>query len=131
MMTKSVVAVGLAVGLAVLSAAPGWCQQTTPLPPQSTGYYLLKAVASLLVVIALILLTYYALKKLSWPQPRVLTSGPMEVLQVLPVEPGRRIYLIGIKDRAYIVAWSQEAVALIGEMERSEVDDTLTDSRGD
>ncbi len=127
MRTESV----LAVGLAMLSAAPGWCEQTTPLPPQSSGYYLLKAVASLLIVIVLILLTYYALRKLSWPQPRALTSGPVELIQVLPVEPGRRIYLIGIKDRAYIVAWSQDAVALIGEVERAEVDGTLTDSPGD
>ena len=127
MRTRSIVA----VGLFVLAAAPGWCEQATPLPPHSTSYYLLRAVASLIIVIALILLTYYALKKLSWPQPRALTGGPVELLQVLPVEAGRRIYLIGIKERVWIIAWSQDAVALIGEMERAEVDETRTTIPGD
>jgi flagellar biogenesis protein FliO len=122
----------LMVVVAVMSAVPGWCQQMpAPLPPPSTGHYLLKAIGSLLIVVALILLTYYALRKLSWPQPGTLTSGPVELLQVLPVEPGRRIYVIGIRDRAYIVAWSQDAVALIGEVERAEVDETLSESLGD
>ena len=109
----------------LLSAAPAWCQADTSLAAHGSAYYLLKALLSLLIVIVLILLTYYALKKLSWPAPGALTEGPLELLQVLPVEPGRRIYLIGLKGRAYVIAWSQESVALIGELERSEVDEQL------
>ncbi len=111
----------------LLSAAPAWCQVDTPLSAHEPTYHLLRALASLLIVIVLILLTYYALKKLSWPAPGALTEGPLELLQVLPVGPGRRIYLIGLKGRAYVIAWSQESVALIGELERSEVDEQLPD----
>jgi|GEM_PF-7051017 len=111
----------------LLRAVPGWCQADTSLAAHGSAYYLLKALASLVIVIALILLTYYALKKLSWPAPRALSEGPLELLQVLPVEPGRRLYLIGLKGRVYLIAWSQESVALLGEMERSESDEQLAE----
>jgi len=95
-----------------------------PLASHGPTYYLLKALLSLLIVVALIMLTYYALKKVSWPQAGVLKDGPLELLQVLPVDVGRRIYLVGLKDRAYIIAWSQDSVALVGELARSEIEGT-------
>lgn len=109
--------------VALLCAGPAWCQDAGQLPAHGPLYYLLRALLSLLVVIALILLSYYALQKLRLPQAGAHTEGPLELLQVVPVSAGRVIYLVALGTRAYIIAWSQEGCTLIGDVDRAEIED--------
>jgi len=87
----------------------------------SVALKLLQALASLAIVIALILLSYYALRRFSWPAPSGPVEGPMRVIQVLTVEPGRRLYLVQVGSRAYLLAWTAEAATFVAEVDPADI----------
>ena len=114
--------------LALLTTAPAWCEHSGQLPAHGQLYYLIRAIASLIVVIALILLTYYVLQRLRLPSTVAHGDGPLELLQVLPLSAGRFVYLVALGSHVYIIAWSQEGCTLIGRVRRTEMDDDPDDS---
>lgn len=87
----------------------------------SVALKLIQALASLAIVIALILLSYYALRRFSWPAPSGPVDGPMRVIQVLTVEPGRRLYLVRVGSRAYLLAWTAEAATFVAEVDPADI----------
>ncbi len=100
----------------------------------SVALKLLQALASLAIVIALILLSYYALRRFSWPAPSGPVEGPMRVIQVLTVEPGRRLYLVEVGSKAYLLAWTAEAATFVAEVDPGDIAGPQVDadaSRGD
>lgn len=116
------------VCVALLALAPigsAWAQEAVSGPDQwsagSVALKLLQALASLAIVIALILLSYYALRRFSWPPPSGPSQGPMRVIQVLNVEPGRRLYLVEVGPKAYLLAWTAESATFIAEVDPADV----------
>ncbi len=117
------------IGLIIISVASCMAAgcEGQELSAHGPGYYLLRALGSLVVVIGLIVTTYLLLRRFSGHEvPRVgsATCGPVEVLQILPVDAGRRVYLLAVADKAYIVAWSGDTATLLGTMERSSLSDS-------
>jgi flagellar biogenesis protein FliO len=107
----------------VAPITPAWCENAEQLSIHGPVYYLLRAIGSLMVVVALILLTYYALQKLRLPSSAAHVEGPMKLLQVLPLSAGRFVYLVALGSRVYVIAWSQEGCTLIGQVDRTEMGD--------
>ena len=118
---------GWIVGLASAMAAGAQAQVGEPAStisaPGSEVYYLLRALGSLAIVIGLILLTYYVLRRYSWGRPALSEPGPMRIIQTLSVEPGRRLHLLQVGSRAFVVAWTAESATLIGELDLADLGD--------
>ncbi len=117
---------GLATLFVVAACSRAWAQGGVAGPDQwsdgAVALKLLRALASLAVVIALILLSYYALKRFSWPPVSGLSEGPMRLVQVLSVEPGRRLCLVQVANRAFLLAWTSETATVVAEIDPAEID---------
>ncbi|MFO7948566.1 MAG: flagellar biosynthetic protein FliO [Armatimonadota bacterium] len=110
---------GIAVAVTAALPAAAWCQDDSAILTGDPWYHLLQALLYLLVVIGLIVLTWYVLKRVSLPGQNTLEEGPVEVLQAKSLGQGRTLYLITAGKRVFLVAWSQETATLIGEIERA------------
>ncbi|HCU36806.1 MAG TPA: hypothetical protein DGT21_15555 [Armatimonadetes bacterium] len=115
----------VAILVALGQSGAAWAQPGAAGPdqwsPGSVALKLLQAFASLAIVIALILLSYYALRRFSWPASSGPVEGPMHVIQALTVEPGRRLYLVKVGSKAYLLAWSAEAATFVAEVDPADI----------
>ncbi len=107
---------------AVAIPAAAWCEDGSNILTGDPWYHLLQALLYLIVVIGLILLTWYVLKRVTLPGRSGPEEGPVKVIQTVSLGQGRTLYLIMVGERVFLVAWSQETPTLIGEIERSAVD---------
>ncbi|MFP3902687.1 MAG: flagellar biosynthetic protein FliO [Armatimonadota bacterium] len=106
-----------------------WCQDASNVVTGDPWYHFLQALLYLLVVIGLILLTWYVLKRVSLPGRSAPEEGPVDVIQTVSLGQGRTLYLVMVGQRIFLVAWSQETPTLIGEIERSAVEIPAGDDR--
>lgn len=111
------------VSAALAAPAIGWCGDDAATRFDNPWPHLLHALAYLLVVIGLIVLTWYVLRRVSSGVLSPSEEGPLEVIQTVSVGQGRMLCLAEVAGRVYLVAWTDGSAEVIGEFESSEIDE--------
>ncbi len=112
--TRAAVAV-----LALTSCRGAWAQQATELTARSPWALLGQALLSLAVVVGLIYLVYFGLRKLTDRQLGADAEGPMRVAQARHLGGDRWLYLVEVEGRRLVVGGTGAGLALIAELESS------------
>lgn len=100
-------------GAVVVAGAACAQQQVVPPPAYEPGPYLLQALISLVVVVALIYGAYYLLRRLQGPALRLTGEGPMKVLQSVPLAGGNVLHLVQVEGQTLLVASGPQGVTLL------------------
>lgn len=109
----------LAVVLAMGLAPGAWAQPTAPVAglPHSPAYYLLQALLSLAVVIALIYGATWLLRRVGPGRTTAGTDGPAELLQSVPLQGGYVLHVARVGKKLLALTCGPGGVAAV------EVDD--------
>ncbi|MBN1127346.1 MAG: flagellar biosynthetic protein FliO [Chitinispirillaceae bacterium] len=102
---------------------------------KETGYgiVLLRIIGSLVLIVALIYLVIFLLRKagLTGGSARVGGgSGSMDVLEVLPLGQNRNAVLFRVMDTVYLCSQTQTAISLLDKIEGQRAIELLTSSKG-
>ncbi len=100
-----------------LSPVAAWAQ-TGDLPPRSPSVLLAQALLSLAVVVGLIYLVYFGIRRIGDRQPDGATEGPMKVIQTRHLGGDRWLYLIEVEGRRIIVGGADGQITPVAELER-------------
>lgn len=103
-------------------------QQRTPPPGGSALLLLLQALLSLAVVIGVIYLVYYALRRLHDRQLGTDSEGPLRVLQARHLGGDRWLYLVQIGRRTLVVGGAPGQVTSIADLGETSVRDDEADA---
>jgi flagellar biosynthetic protein FliO len=101
------------LGVVALLAPPSlaWGQSEAPASAHGTPYYLLQALLSLAVVVALIYVSYYLMRRL---QERATPSGKadalIEILDARHLGAGRWLYLVQVAGEQFLVGSGPQGV---------------------
>jgi len=115
-------AVGL-IGLILLTGCgPAFAQGSpTPTEGHSSLYYLLQAGISLAVVVGLIYLIYFGLRRLSQAAPTH-KDDRLRVVESRHIGGGRWVYILQVADRILIIGGGNEGLRTLAELPADEFD---------
>ena len=99
---------------ALASSAPA--QSSPASSSTSPAYYLLKALISLGLVVALIYAIYFGLRRLSYSGMRQSSDEQLQVLHSRHLGGGRWIYAVRVADRVLIVGGGTEGLRTLAEI---------------
>jgi len=114
-----------------LGPALAW-GQTPGLADHGATYYLLRALLSLAVVIALIYLVYFLLRRWQGQARGLSVEGPARLVQSLPLAGGNALHLVRIGRKLLAIAAGPQGVSKVGDFDWQEVsasDDGAQDAR--
>lgn len=106
-------------------AVPPYQPDARPLPERDRGGTLIKTFASLLIVLALIVILAFAFKKL---MPGQFTSGPsdrLKLLQNLALGPRRNVVLIEADEKRFLLGVTENHISLLKSMDDMPFDQAL------
>ena len=107
--------------LAMVVPQVGWCQGEESLGIGDPWHHLLNALIYLAVVIGLILLTWYVLRRVSSGMLSASEDGPLSIIQTVSVGQGRMLSLAEVAGRVYLIAWTEGSAQVIGEFEGAQI----------
>lgn len=102
----------------LLLPAPVLAQQVTA-AVHSPWALLAQALLSLAVVVGIIYLVYFGLRRLDNRRPGADSAGPMRVIQARCLGGDRWLYLVEIEERRIVVGAASGQIARIAELEGS------------
>ena len=108
----------LLMGMVGCTAA--WAQAPSP-DPHGPAYYLLRALLSLGLVIVLIYVVYFVLRRWQLPGRTLSGEGPASVVQSLPLAGGNGLHLVRIGERLFAITAGPQGTRRVGEMDWQEV----------
>jgi flagellar biogenesis protein FliO len=79
----------------------------------SVGYFVVQTFVTLAAVVALAVLILLGARRLGVGRP----TGPLTLLGRLPLEGRRVVYLVQVKDRAFLIAAGESGIACVGELD--------------
>ena len=94
----------------------------------SPAYYLLKALISLGLVVALIYAIYFGLRRLSYSSMQRASDEQLQVLHSRHLGGGRWMYAVRVADRVLIVGGGSEGLRTLAEMPAEEYQQYLPDA---
>lgn len=105
------------LALTALATQAALAQPAEPAPAgRSAGLLLLQALLSLAVVIAVIYLAYYALRRLGGARLVAGEAGPLRVLQARHLGGDRWLYLVRVGARHLVVGGSAGGLSAIADL---------------
>ncbi len=114
--------------VAGLACTAAYAQQRTTPAGGSAILLLLQALLSLAVVIGVIYLVYYALRRLHDRQLGTDSEGPLRVLQARHLGGDRWLYLVQVGRRTLVVGGAPGQVTPIADLGETSVKDDETDA---
>lgn len=111
---------GLAALLALLCCQTAALAQQTDLTPRSPWLLLGQALLSLAVVIGVIYLVYFGIRRVSDRQFSASAGGPIHVVQTRHLGGDRWLYLVEVEGRRLIIGGADGQVSPIAELEARE-----------
>ncbi len=110
-----------AAGLTVLASCPGaWAQEASGGIAANPLYLLVQALVSLAVVIGVIYLAWFALRRLSQRQAGMAEDGPMHVIQTRHLGGDRWLYLVRVGKRTLVIGGGPEGVRPVADLGEEE-----------
>lgn len=109
----------LALLPALVCCAAAWSQEATGLTTRSPWSLLGQALLSLLIVVGVICLVYFGLRRLTDRQVGAGVEGPLRVLQACHLGGDRWLYLIEVEERRLVVGGTGSGLALLAELQPS------------
>jgi len=103
----------------VCSQPMAWAQADS-LPPRDPWALLAQALLSLAVVVGLIYLVYFGIRRISARQLDADSDGPMRVVQARHLGGDRWLYLVEVDGRRFVVGGADGQIARIAELEPGE-----------
>ncbi|MGM0494602.1 MAG: FliO/MopB family protein [Armatimonadota bacterium] len=102
------------VAAAICCAPTGWAQGSE-ITGRSPWWLLAQALLSLAVVVGIIYLVYFGIRRLGDRQLDAGADGPMRVIQARHLGGDRWLYLIEVEDRRIVVGGTSGQIARIAE----------------
>ncbi len=104
--------------VAALAVGQGWAfaQGAEGLPPRSALYLLAQAILALLVVIGIIYLVYFGLRRVTQRQLDASEEGPLDVIQAKHLGGDRWLYVVRIANRTLVVGGGTGQVQAIADL---------------
>ena len=99
------------------SVGPAWAQEAAALDGRSPWALLAQALLSLAIVIGVIYLVYFGLRRLTDRQLGADAAGPVRVLQARHLGGDRWLYLVEVEGRRLLVGGAGSGMGLIAELE--------------
>ena len=82
----------------------------------NTAYYLLQALLSLLVVVGLIYLAYYLLRRMQGAGLNLRQEGPARLVQSVPLAAGNVLHVVQIENKTVLLTAGPGGVTVVDEM---------------
>jgi len=104
---------GLTLGVAMLIPVAATAQPAAPTPglPASPTHYLLQALLSLALVVALIYGAYWLLRRVGPGRVGAASSGPAELVQSVPLHGGYVLHVVRVRERLLAITCGPGGVA--------------------
>ncbi len=119
--------------VAAFAVGQGWAfaQGAEGLPPRSALYLLAQAILALLVVIGIIYLVYFGLRRVTQRQLDASEEGPLEVIQAKHLGGDRWLYVVRIANRTLVVGGGTGQVQRIADVGETDTAATAKANRRD
>lgn len=105
-----------AVAVAIITCAVASAQSTAGASGASPAYLLAQALVSLAVVIGIIYLAWFGLRRLSQKQLGLSEDGPLRVIQARHLGGDRWLYLVRVGNRTLLVGGGADGVRPVADL---------------
>ena len=105
----------IAAGL-LLRQGSAFAQGTEGLPGHGPAYLLAQAIVALIVVVGIIYLVYFGLRRVTQRQLDASEEGPLEVIQAKHLGGDRWLYVVRIANRTLVVGGGTGQVQAIADL---------------
>ena len=105
-----------AVALAISACAAAYAQEAAGASGASPAYLLFQALISLAVVIGIIYLAWFGLRRLSHKQLGLSEDGPLRVVQARHLGGDRWLYLVRVGNRTLLVGGGADGVRPVADL---------------
>ncbi len=105
-----------AVAVAISACATASAQSTAGASGASPAYLLAQALVSLTVVIGIIYLAWFGLRRLSHKQLGLSEDGPLRVIQARHLGGDRWLYLVRVGNRTLLVGGGTDGVGPVADL---------------